>query len=113
MELTPSIITPLTGLLGTIVGIFLNKFLNRKKDGIEYQTQIIENLWKEIGRLEEKSNNRDKVIDQLMVRINSSEAEKKDFLLRIHHLEQENRKQAHEIKELRKKLNEKYSNNDK
>lgn len=93
MELQ-SILTPLAGLLGTIIGIFLNKILNRKKDAVEYQGQIIEDLWQEIGRIKQ-----------------SFELREKELLSRINDLENDNKKQAEEIKELRRQLNEKPDRN--
>lgn len=89
MELQ-QIITPLAGLLGTLIGIFLNKILNRKKDAVEYQGQIIEDLWQEIGRIKQ-----------------SFELREKELLSRINDLENDNKKQAEEIKDLRRQLNEK------
>lgn len=98
MEVTP-MIGPLIGLAGTIVGLLIPKIFSRKKDAVDYQTNVIENLYKEIGRLQEQ-------ITQLKERENKSEEKEEELLKRISYLENDNRKQASEIKELRRKLNE-------
>lgn len=98
MEVTP-MIGPIIGLAGTIVGLLIPKIFSRKKDAVDYQTNVIENLYKEIGRLQEQ-------ITQLKDRENKSEQKEEELLKRISYLENDNRKQASEIKELRRKLNE-------
>jgi peptidoglycan hydrolase CwlO-like protein len=103
MEMQP-FITPLIGFLGTIAGIFINKYWSKNPDTVNYQTTIIKDLYTELGRVKEKT-------EKLIETINRYESEKKELLSRINHLEQENRKQAHEIKELRRRLNEKPSKN--
>jgi chromosome segregation ATPase len=103
MEVTP-IIGPIIGLAGTIVGLLIPKIFSRKKDAVDYQTNVIENLYKEIGRLQEQ-------ITQLKERENKSELKEEELLKRISYLENDNRKQASEIKELRRKLNERNPKN--
>jgi peptidoglycan hydrolase CwlO-like protein len=98
MDYTP-ILAPLTGLAGTLLGLFINKLFSRKKDAVDYQTTVIENLWKEIGRLQEQ-------ILQLQSREVKAEEKEAELQKRISYLEHENRKQSSEIKELRRKLNE-------
>jgi len=98
MEIAP-ILAPIIGLTGTIVGLLIPKIFSRKKDAVDYQTNVIENLYKEIGRLQEQ-------ITQLKERENKSEQKEEELLKRISYLENDNRKQASEIKELRRKLNE-------
>lgn len=103
MEMQP-FMTPLIGFLGTLAGIFINKYLSRNTETVSYQTTIIKDLYTELGRVKEQT-------EKLVQTINKYETEKKELLFRINHLEQENRKQAHEIKELRRKLNEKPGKN--
>lgn len=110
MELS-QFFTPLIGLTGTVVGIVLSKVLNRKKDTTEYQSRLLEDLWKEIGRLQEKAANQEKIIESLVAGKQKSEEKEQELQKRIAFLEHENRHQASEIKELRRKLNEKPGKN--
>ena len=102
-----SLLTPLIGLTGTLLGLFIPRIFNRKKDTTEYQSELLQNLWKEIGRLQEKAEVQENIIRELIESKQKSEEKEQELQKRIADLELENRHQAGEIKELRRKLNEK------
>jgi chromosome segregation ATPase len=74
-------------------------------DAVTIQSQVITDLYKELGRLQEQ-------IIQLQSREKTAEEKEEELQKRISYLEDDNRKQASEIEELRKKLNEKNIGND-
>jgi peptidoglycan hydrolase CwlO-like protein len=107
--MTETLIITLVGsgsaTLGALGSVFLQKFFGRKMDAVTIQSQVITDLYKELGRLQEQ-------IQQLQSKEKSAEEKEEQLQKRISLLENDNRKQASEIKELRRKLNEKNIGND-
>jgi len=107
--MTETLIITLVGsgsaTLGALGSVFLQRFFGRKMDAVTIQSQVITDLYKELGRLQEQ-------IIQLQSREKTAEEKEEELQKRISYLEDDNRKQASEIEELRKKLNEKNIGND-
>ena len=87
--------------LGTVL---IQKIFGKKMDAVTIQSQVITDLYKELGRLQEQ-------ITQLKLKETKAEEKEAELQKRISSLEHDNRKQASEIKELRRKLNEKNTGN--
>jgi type II secretory pathway component PulJ len=87
----------ITGAIGSLGTIIVQKAFSRKRDAVDYQTDLIENLWKEIGRLQEQ-------ITQLQKREKEAEDTETRLTKRIEELELTNKKQAIEITNLKEKL---------
>lgn len=99
-----NILIAIVGLVGTALGAILNKLFTTKKDFVDIQSSVINNLWEEINRLKNQ-------VDELKSRELNYEIKEKELTVRIADLEKENIKQASEIKELKLQLSIYVKNN--
>lgn len=95
----PTFIASFFSFFGGISLILLKNYTERHKNKSDLNSQLIENLWKEIGRLQEQINN---------LQNKESESEKREEELKktIHTLQADNAKQTFEILQLRKEIND-------
>jgi len=112
MLLTPSllhlqlIITFFIGFVVPVLILTLTKYFNKDKDKSDVEstqitigTQLSQNLWKEIGRLQEQ-------INILQEREKRSEIREDELLEKILKLQTDNVKQTFQIEQLMKELND-------
>lgn len=83
-----------SGSLGTIL---VQKAFSRKKDAVDIQSQIIQDLYKELARLQVQ-------IDELKKDKENSDKREEQLLERIEELESENKLQAEQLKQLNTEL---------
>lgn len=85
------------GAAGSLGTILVQKAFSRKKDAVDIQSQIIQDLYKEIGRLQIQ-------IDELKKDKENSDKREEQLLERIEELESENKLQAEQLKQLNTEL---------
>jgi chromosome segregation ATPase len=84
--------------LGSVITIIIQGLLNKKKDVVDIQHKILNDLYVEIGRLQESVSRLRENEEQFIER-------EQQLLSRIAYLENENKEQASEINMLKKELN--------
>jgi uncharacterized membrane protein (DUF106 family) len=85
--MTEPLLLALIGAIGSVGTIIVQKAFSRKKDAVDIQSQIIQDLYKEISRLQVQ-------IDELKKYKESSDKREEELLVRIEELEQVNKEQA-------------------
>lgn len=83
--------------LGSIATILIQSLINKKKDVVDIQHKILNDLYVEIGRLQES-------VERLRENEQSFIEREQQLLSRIAYLESENKIQASEIDKLKKEL---------
>jgi Tfp pilus assembly protein PilN len=96
--MTEPLLLALIGAIGSVGTIIVQKAFSRKKDAVDIQSQIIQDLYKEISRLQVQ-------IDELKKYKESSDKREEELLVRIEELEQVNKEQAIQLQQLRDQLN--------
>ena len=96
--MTEPFLLALIGAVGSVGTIIVQKAFSRKKDAVDIQSQIIQDLYKEISRLQLQ-------IDELKKYKESSDKREEELLVRIEELEQVNKEQAIQLQQLTDQLN--------
>lgn len=94
----------LIALLSSITTLIIPKLFSKKKDAVDMYSELQKKLYEEIDRLEVKI----KVLEQKEVE--AYELEEK-LTKRILELEQDNKRQSYEIKQLKNELSKYVKNN--
>lgn len=95
----PSIITAIIAFISGLSISIVPKLFERKKNNVEILEQLSQNLWKEIGRLQEQ-------IENLKTRELQAELRENDLKEKIKILESENSKQTFKILQLEREIKE-------
>jgi putative NADH-flavin reductase len=85
------------GAAGSLGTILVQKAFSRRKDAVDIQSQIIQDLYKELARLQIQ-------IDELKKDKENSDKREGELLERIEELESENKLQAEQLKQLNTEL---------
>ena len=85
------------GAAGSLGTILVQKAFSRRKDAVDIQSQIIQDLYKELARLQVQ-------IDELKKDKENSDKREGELLERIEELESENKLQAEQLKQLNTEL---------
>ena len=96
--MTEPFLLALIGAIGSVGTIIVQKAFSRKKDAVDIQSQVLQDLYKEIGRLQTQ-------IDELKKYKESSDQREEQLLIRIEELEEVNKEQAVQLQQLRDQLN--------
>ena len=97
--MSETILITLVGSGSALITLFIQKFFSRNADAVTIQSKVIQDLYQEIGRLNQ-------MVQQLQLQEEKAESIEKSLNKRITELEVENKLQAREIKELKQKLSE-------
>lgn len=95
--MSDSILIALVGSGSALITLFIQKFFSRNVDAVTIQSKVIQDLYKEIGRLSE-------MVKQLQLQEEKAENIERSLNKRITELEVENKLQAREIEDLKLKL---------
>jgi len=97
--LSPIVVTGIFSFAGGIIIAGIAYFTQKPKNKADIQSQLTEQLWKEVGRLQEQ-------IDALKQRETASEKKEVELQTIIRKLQADNTRQTFEILQLQKEINE-------
>lgn len=97
--LNPTFIASFFSFFGGISLILLKNYTEKDKNKSDLNSQLIENLWKEIGRLQEQ-------INALQNREIESELREEKLKEVINKLQSDNTRQTFQIEQLKKEIND-------